>query len=343
MGTPKKCVAYNTITLLLVVRFADRTKCNKTTDLFKEKKFIFSNIRLHCYKTKNIYCNVSIPTVIHTRFVQMIKAYHDAYYKLRKLYLRDKNKDSFKKKMENLVKQVKVVSGIYFDGRKDKSVVQGKIGTKMYRRVQKEEHISLIHEPGGEYVGHLTLVKVTGIEIAKCILKYLEEANFDINQLQAIGCDGTAINTGWKNCVIRNIELPLRHLFEYLDGKTTCPASLSEKIGKQLPGCEKLPIVNFETVESGDINVTKTDLSKDLHPERSVYIRSLCKKSGPLSHFWWLTCANRVLQFFVSQTNPPEELKILAIRHQHSKGKSVRTFLPPSINFEASHYTELIY
>ena len=51
--------------------------------------------------------------------------------------------------------------------------------------------------------------------------------------------------------------------FEYLDGDTTGPASFCGEIGKQLPGCDKLHVVHFETIESEEINITKTDLSKD--------------------------------------------------------------------------------
>lgn len=43
----------------------------------------------------------------HTRVVQMIKAYHDAYYNLRKSYNRDKEKESFIKKIDEFVAEAK--------------------------------------------------------------------------------------------------------------------------------------------------------------------------------------------------------------------------------------------
>ncbi|GBN63892.1 hypothetical protein AVEN_93296-1 [Araneus ventricosus] len=106
--------------------------------------------------------------------------------------------------------------------------------------------------------------QVTGNDIAKCILKYLEDNDVDINELESVGFKCS--NTGWKNGFIRNIELkiqrplqwficllhfnelPFKHLNEYLDGETTGPASFSGKIGKQLTNCEKLPIINFEEI-----------------------------------------------------------------------------------------------
>ncbi|KAJ8879418.1 hypothetical protein PR048_020026 [Dryococelus australis] len=47
----------------------------------------------------------------------MIKEYHDAYYKLRKSYHRDKNQHSFKKKIENFVAE-----DIECDCEKDKKI-----------------------------------------------------------------------------------------------------------------------------------------------------------------------------------------------------------------------------
>lgn len=48
------------------------------------------------------------------------------------------------------------VNAIYFDGRKDNTITQEKIGAKMFRRTIKEGHIGMISEPGGKYIGHVT-------------------------------------------------------------------------------------------------------------------------------------------------------------------------------------------
>ncbi|GBL84599.1 hypothetical protein AVEN_191065-1 [Araneus ventricosus] len=134
---------------------------------------------------------------------------------------------------------------------------------------------------------------------------------------------GTITNTGWKNGVIRSIELkiqrplqwficllhfkelPFKYLFEYLDGETTGPASFSGKMGKHLTNCEKLPILNFEATELVEININKTDLSKDqqylLDIVRAIQTGKCAqdmavRDPGPLSHSRWLTCAIRVLR-----------------------------------------------
>ena len=66
--------------------------------------------------------------------------------------------------------------------------------------------------------------------------------------MQAVGCDGTVVNTGYKNGIIRQLELsmgrplqwfvcllhtnelPLRHQLQHLDGKTTGPKGTVEKL-----------------------------------------------------------------------------------------------------------------
>lgn len=100
--------------------------------------------------------------------------------------------------------KVRETKGIYFDGRKDNSLFQDKIGSKMYRRVKNEEHTSVIREPGGQYIGHVSPESSTGQGIAESILNYLEAHDFDLDELEVIGSDGTATNTGWKNGVIQN-------------------------------------------------------------------------------------------------------------------------------------------
>ncbi|GBN64270.1 hypothetical protein AVEN_32026-1 [Araneus ventricosus] len=102
-----------------------------------------------------------------------------------------------------------VTKGIYFDGRRNNIIFQEKIGAKIYGKIRREEHISVIQEPDGQYVGHVTSASRTVSVIAKCILEYLEDNDVDTNELEEISWDGTATNTRWKNGVIRNIQLKI--------------------------------------------------------------------------------------------------------------------------------------
>ncbi|GBM06554.1 hypothetical protein AVEN_220006-1 [Araneus ventricosus] len=161
-----------------------------------------------------------------------------------------------------------------------------------------------------------------------------------MNELESVGFIGTATNTGQKNGVILNIELkiqrplqwlicllhfndlPFKDLNKYLNVETTAPASFSGKIVKRLTNCEKLPIINFEATELNEININKTDLSKDQQylldnvgviqigqcaPDLSV------RDPGPLSHSRWLTCAIRVSRLFIVKQALQENSKCLLI------------------------------
>ncbi|GBN64828.1 hypothetical protein AVEN_74601-1 [Araneus ventricosus] len=81
------------------------------------------------------------------------------------------------------------------DTSKDTTIFQEKIGTKIYRRIRKEEHIGVIREPGGQYVGHVTPASGTGSDKPSAFLSTWRIMML-INGLEAIGCDGTATNTG---------------------------------------------------------------------------------------------------------------------------------------------------
>jgi hypothetical protein len=88
--------------------------------------------------------------------------------------------------------------------------------------------------------------------------------------IKVVGCDSTNANTGYKGGVIQNIEkavghplqwficllhtneLPLRHLFQTLEGPTTGPTSSSGGIWKAIQSCESLPIAPFQPIADGE-------------------------------------------------------------------------------------------
>ena len=87
----------------------------------------------------------------------------------------------------------------------------------MYRRLKKEEHINLIQESVGNYLGHLTPQKSTGNEIASRIFCCLKNNKFDYAKIDAVGSNETATNPGWKKGVTCNLELKFgRPLQEFI-------------------------------------------------------------------------------------------------------------------------------
>lgn len=232
------------------------------------------------------------------------------------------------------------LKGLYFDGRKDDTLVIDVAHSKRFRRVKKEEHYSLIQEPGSIYIGHVAPASGSSQDIATSIISYLSGRDISLEKLVVIGCDGTAVNTGCKNGLIRRIEmhlgkplqwavcllhfneLPFRHLFQYLDGKSTGPKSLRGPIGEKLSGCEKRPVIAFKSIDCQILTIDRNILSKDqqylLDISKAIKLGS-CKEDlairdpGPLSHSRWLTTANRTLRLYLSEENPTSELQEIVV------------------------------
>ena len=123
-------------------------------------------------------------------------------------------------------------------------------------------------------------------------------------------------------CQLHANELPLRHLMQKLDGKTNGPAGFTGKIGKTLKDCEKRPVnVHFNPIPTERINVGCDDLSTDqkylleIHTATSqgrVDDPVFERDPGVLNHSRWLTTANRILQFYVSQADTFTSLIFIA-------------------------------
>lgn len=258
---------------------------------------------------------------------------------------------------------------IYFDGRKDKTLVQTKEGDTFHRKTITEEHIALISEPGSKYFGHFEVSSGTAKNITTNVLQFLQK-QMNLSDLVAIGCDGTAVNTGRHNGIIRNLEvetgkslqwiicllhgneLPLRHLIKKLDGETTGPTGYTGVIGKQLQSCEKLAIVSFKKINvivpEVDPNILSTDqkylLEISVAISNGVVSKSLAQKQpGKLAHSRWLTTANRILRLYVGTINPSEELKILTtyiLKVYVTTWFSIK--LKPDIKYGSLHLFNLI-
>lgn len=229
------------------------------------------------------------------------------------------------------------IRGLYFDGRKDKTIIHDNVAGKFHRREIIEEHISLVEEPESKYLGHTTPSSGSAEHIKNSIFEFFNTRNISLNSLLAFGCDGTNVNTGikggvlrlielevkrpiqWLVCQLHGNELPLRHLFHYFDGKTTGPSTFSGPIGKLLETCEKLPIIKYLPikVDSEMTSLKSTDLSTD-----QKYLLDMCqaissgecslslahRQPGKLSHARWLTTANRILRLYVSTEKPSSAL-----------------------------------
>lgn len=255
----------------------------------------------------------------------------------------DKNKlrRERKKTRKNIIEKqdLRLIPALYFDGRKDKTLVSKKKGQKHYKELIIEEHISLIKEPDSTYLGYITPTAGTAKFIEREIYDFLLTENVFLDQLMAIGCDGTNVNVGkyggiirllekrlnkplqWLICLLHMNELPFRHLFSFVDGMTSGPRTFAGEIGKALECCETKPIVTFQII-LGDMPAIDTkDLSTDqlyLYRIVSAVTSGVCpedlvhKSPGKMSHARWLTRANRILRLYIATSDPSVKLVTLA-------------------------------
>ena len=120
----------------------------------------------------------------------------------------------------------------------------------------KKEHIAVLKEPGSILTGHVSPPSGTAKEMSKSLCQFCSQESLNTDFLEVVGSDGTAVNTGPKGAVVRLMEetlnkpsqwaicqqhaneLPLRHIFEQLDGPTSGPKGYTGPIGNALPKCE---------------------------------------------------------------------------------------------------------
>ena len=101
----------------------------------------------------------------------------------------------------------KSMQGLYFDSRKDKTLIQvTELDGKRHQRTIREEHISIVSEPESKYFDHVTPGSGKAKDIASEILSLLNKRSVDTKQIVAIGCDSRAVNTGIKGGVVRLLE-----------------------------------------------------------------------------------------------------------------------------------------
>ncbi|GBN79931.1 hypothetical protein AVEN_236472-1 [Araneus ventricosus] len=89
------------------------------------------------------------------------------------------------------------------------------------QQVRIEEHVSLVKEPGSEYICHVSVnfgrAQITG----NCIYSFLScvDNDIDVTKFVAIDCDGTSVKTGVKEGIIHIMELILNRPLQWF----VCP------------------------------------------------------------------------------------------------------------------------
>ena len=80
-----------------------------------------------------------------------------------------------------------LLQGIYFDGRKDKTMAQEEIDNVKHKRTVLEEHVVLIQKPESHYVGHFTPASGSAAAITSGIFNFLEINCISTDDIVAVG------------------------------------------------------------------------------------------------------------------------------------------------------------
>ena len=229
--------------------------------------------------------------------------------------------------------------GLMFDGRIDQTKVVEKVDVagviKHCQRVVSEEHYAVCDEQG-DYLTHFTPDPKTATspsarQIAVKLHDWAVENNCD-DSVIAVAADSTNVNTGYKGgaifflekllghkliwivCMLHTNELPLRHLFIELDGKTVSNSGFSGPIGKALAKVTSRPVVNtFLPVEGPPLVVLPPSVVNDLSSDQKYSYKMVQairtgvippdlanSEVGPSDHSRWLNTGNRTLRLYVT-------------------------------------------
>ena len=226
--------------------------------------------------------------------------------------------------------------------------VRGKRGKASKKNVEtssikpiQTEHFTCVSEPGGSYLTHVTPDGGTGRAISRELVDLVRERSID---LVVMGMDGTSVNTGVHNGVIRLTELelglavqhiicllhlnelPLRHLFYNLDGVTAGPDTFKGDLRKELAkDVWKEKIVAFPRVQGKLPEISEEQLQEISGDQKLLYQLASALQSGnvpdkvagatigPMMHARWLTLACRIIRKALSIKKPAKKLsKLLA-------------------------------
>ncbi|CAG9792722.1 unnamed protein product [Diatraea saccharalis] len=255
----------------------------------------------------------------------------------------------------------KIITGIYFDGRKDKTLVSVQKEGKFYRKRVTEDHYVILSEPGNDYFGHVTCP--IGSELQKCetmpIVEFTaisstlpEIASNDLSTDQKYLYDiMTAVSTGIFSSDLANMEPGLLNHSRWL---TTANRILRLYVTKTDPDEKLVVLVTYVmkvygpmwfTIKSNPscINGAKhlwqtISLSRYLKPDLKKIVDNVIQRNGYFGH-----PENVLVAMLGDDMESIRELayqQILKARSETASG--IRTFKVPALNFDARDYTLII-
>ena len=244
---------------------------------------------------------------------------------------RQKYREEIRNKEQELFE---LVDSIFVDGRKDPTIIMVEVNGNYHRQTVIEKHYVIVGEPNGFYLSLAMPEDETGYKIATLVYSAIKDTALK-QKLKIAGSDGTAVMTGkskgfvasletligrplqWVICLLHLNELPLRHVFQNLDGVTSGSDSFTGLIGRQLNGAfSEGKVLKFKSIPNPKFPVISNSLMDDLSSDQ-YYGHRICSavklgsvdvnleflEVGGLNHSHWLTLGCLILRFYVVKKN----------------------------------------
>ena len=146
-------------------------------------------------------------------------------------------------------KEQELLDSIFVDGRKDATMTMVEVNENYHRQAIIEEHYVIVGEPNGFCLLRVMPKDGTGYKIATSVYSAIKDTALE-QKLKIVGSDGTTVMTTkskgfiassetltgrplqWVICLLHLNELPLRHIFQNLNGLTSGPDSFSGSIDR---------------------------------------------------------------------------------------------------------------
>ena len=95
-------------------------------------------------------------------------------------------------------------------------MTQEEIDNVKHKRTVLEEYVVQVQKPESHYVGHFTPASGSAAAITSGNFNFLKTNSISTEEIVAVGCDGTAVNTGRKGGVLHMVEMRLQRPVQWI-------------------------------------------------------------------------------------------------------------------------------
>ena len=227
---------------------------------------------------------------------------------------------------------------IKFDGKISKTLISPNV-------FKKQDNITIISEPGGKYLDHISPENGTAPAIVKDLVPVIKATNSE-KSMKAIGADGTAVNTGhlggviklledalgfslqWVICLLHCNELQMKALIKFLDGETSSGNTWKGEVMMEVMACQTdgfRQVITYKKIKGKVPKDLPEEFVKGLSSEQE-YFYLIClavqsgefpeslknRKHGNIHQARWVNTTSGILLLYCTTARPSDTLKRLS-------------------------------